>query len=89
MKARRSRSYRRIRIRVPSGETRLFYKKRKPHKAKCSICGDVLKGVFRGNVAEMRNIAKTKKRPERPYGGALCSSCMRKAIVEKVRSELK
>jgi large subunit ribosomal protein L34e len=37
----------------------------------------------------MRKLAKTKKRPERPYGGNLCSECMRevfrKQVVEKFK----
>ncbi len=89
MKTQRSRSRRRIKVRVPGGETRLVYKKRKPDKAHCNMCGDVLKGVPRELPAKMRNLAKTKKRPQRPYGGMLCSRCMRKMIIIKARSGLK
>jgi len=31
------------------------------------------------------NMAKTKKRPERPYGGVLCTRCMRKTMIGKAR----
>ena len=34
----------------------------------------------------MAKLPKTKKRPERPFGGNLCSDCMRKIMKEKARS---
>ena len=86
MKTRRSRSLRRVMVKVPGGTTKLVYKKRKPGKPVCSACGDVLKGTLREVPSRMRHIAKTKKRPQRPYGGLLCSRCMRKLIVSKARS---
>ena len=80
---------RRVKVKVPGGTTRLVYKPRKPSKAQCGNCGDVLKGVPRASANKMKNMTKTKKRPQRPYGGVLCSSCMRKLMTEKARSDLK
>ncbi|MBI2135054.1 50S ribosomal protein L34e [Candidatus Woesearchaeota archaeon] len=82
----RSRSLRRVHIRVPGGKTKLHYRKRKPGKAHCSSCGAVLKGVLRERPNKMSSIPKTKKRPERPYAGSLCSKCMRLLIIGKARS---
>ena len=81
----RSRSLRRVFRRVPGGRTTLHYKNRKPKAAKCSNCGAILKGVLRELPYRMRTLAKTKKRPERPYGGVLCSRCMRQIVIDKVR----
>ncbi len=89
MKTRRSRSLRRIMVKVPGGTTKLVYKRRKPDKPICSVCGDVLKGVLREIPSKMKNIAKTKKRPQRPYGGVLCSECMRKLMISRARGGLK
>jgi len=86
MRTRKSRSLRRIKVKVPGGETRQVYKSRKPKKAKCSMCGAVLKGVPRESATKMKNLTKTKKRPQRPYGGVLCSKCMRKLMIRKARS---
>ena len=61
------------------------YKKRKPEPAKCAICGAELKGVPRERPFKMQTMAKTKKRPERKYGGYLCASCARKKIIEEAR----
>lgn len=83
----KSRTFRRVYVRTPGGRTVLHYKKRKPKAAHCSSCGGVLKGVPRERPYKMRGMPKTMKRPERPYGGVLCSRCMRNVIVEKARIE--
>ena len=57
--------------------------KKKILRAKCAVCGVVLKGVLRETPTKMKNMAKTKKRPSRPFGGVLCSKCSR----EKIKNE--
>ena len=81
----RSRTYRRMNAKLPGGRLVIHYVKRKPAKAKCGNCGDFLKGVPRERPLKMSHMAKTKKRPERPYGGNLCSQCTRELIIEKAR----
>lgn len=81
----RSRSLRRIYRKTPGGRTVLRYEKRKPSKAQCGGCGAVLKGMLRERPYKMRKTVKTKKRPERPYGGVLCSKCLRRKIIEGAR----
>lgn len=81
----RSRSLRKIFTKVPGGGTNVHFKKRKHKAAKCGNCGALLKGVPRELPFKMRSMPKTKKRPERPYGGVLCSRCMRQGIISKVR----
>ena len=89
MKTQKSRSLRRVKVKVPGGTTKLVYKKRKPAKAKCSNCGALLKGVPRATATQMKNMTKTKKRPQRPYGGVLCGGCTRKLIIQKARCNIK
>lgn len=81
----RSRSLRKVFRKVPGGRVSIQYKKRKPKAARCGNCGAVLKGVPRELPYKMRSMAKTKKRSERPFGGILCSRCMRQKIIDKVR----
>jgi len=81
----RSRSLRRLQIKVPGGVTKTHYKRRKPGKAKCGKCGAVLKGVPRERSLKMKKMPRTKKRPERIYGGNLCSKCTKLLIIEKAR----
>jgi len=80
----KSRTFRRVKVKTAT-ETVTQYRKPKPSKAKCAGCGKVLAGVPHQRPYKMQNMPKTLKRPERPYGGVLCSSCMRKQIISEVR----
>ncbi|MFC1741923.1 50S ribosomal protein L34e [Nanoarchaeota archaeon] len=82
----RSRTLRRVFRRTPGSKTTLQYRTRKPAKAKCGQCGAELAGVPRERPYKMSRLPKTKKRPERPYGGMLCSACSRRKIVAEART---
>ncbi len=80
----RSRSLKRIKVRVPGGESRIHYKERAPSKAKCAGCKAELKGTPNKRVPLMKKLSKTEKRPERPFGGYYCSKCMREHLRKKL-----
>ena len=82
---RRSRSLRRVYKKLPGGRLTIHYRKRKPKNAKCANCDRLLAGVPRERPHIMRNLPKTKKRPERLFGGKLCTVCSRLAIKEFAR----
>jgi len=63
----------------------MHFHRRMPGKAQCSGCGDNLKGVPRNIPSKIHNTSKSKKRPERPFGGMLCSRCSRQKIKEDIR----
>ena len=88
MKSERSRKKRIVKVKTPGGKTKIVYKRRKPSAAKCSGCRVVLKGVLKDLPYKVGKLSKTQRRPERPYGGVLCSKCMRKKILEKVRKNV-
>jgi len=73
----KSRTYRRVHVRTPGGRTVLHMKRRAPEKPHCANCKLVLHGTVRALPFEIRKLSKTERRPERPYGGVLCSSCSR------------
>ena len=83
----RSRTFRRIYTKLPGNKVVIHYKRRMPKKAHCGSCGSELKAVPRALTYKMMNMPKSYKRPERPYGGNLCSRCMRNLFVEKARSK--
>ena len=85
----RTRSLRRIKKSLPGGRLVIRYEKRKPKKAHCAKCHKQLHGIPRERAVEMRKLPKSQRRPERPYGGMLCSSCSRKLIIEKTKNLLK
>ena len=80
----RSRSFRRVPRKLPGGKVIIQYKKRNPKNAQCSECKSLLKAVPRLLPLRMKNLAKTMKRPQRPYGGVLCSRCKRNKILESI-----
>ncbi len=82
----RTHSYRKVYRRTPGGRAVIHYEYRKPGIAKCAICGKPLNGVPRARPVELRNMAKTMKRPERPYGGYLCHRCLARLLKEAIRT---
>ncbi len=81
----KSRSYRRKTVRTPGGKLKVQYTRKKPGKAQCGQCGRALAGVPRVKQTKMKKIPKSSRRPERPYGGVLCSICTKKEIIKKAR----
>ena len=81
----RSRSFRRVYVRTPGGKNVIHYKARKPSRPHCASCGTAIHGVKAMLSRAMHSVPKTEKRPERPYGGHLCSACMRRTIIEQTR----
>ncbi|MBM4240109.1 MAG: 50S ribosomal protein L34e [Euryarchaeota archaeon] len=83
----RSRSYKRTFKKTPGGKTVLHYKKKKPSKHVCVHCRKPLHAVARGRPYQIKKLSKSKKRPNRPYGGYLCPECTRKVFKKEARSE--
>ena len=81
----RNRSFRKVQVKLASKST-VHYRKRNPAHAQCGSCGKELQGVPRARIVDLQRMPKTKKRPERPYGGVLCSPCMRKVMIAKARA---
>jgi large subunit ribosomal protein L34e len=76
----KSRTFRRVATKLPGGSTTTRYLRRKPNPAHCARCGTQLHGIPRGNPADIAKLSKTQKRPERMYGGVLCSRCLKDTI---------
>ena len=81
----RSRSLRRVKVKTKKGNT-IHYKRRKGGKAKCANCRNPLSGTVHKKPIELSRIAKSKKRPERPFGGVLCAKCTTELIKERARN---
>ncbi|MBT4539824.1 50S ribosomal protein L34e [Candidatus Woesearchaeota archaeon] len=76
--------FRKVSVRTPGGKTVVHFRERNVSKAVCGTCKKPLAGVPRLRSGE--NLPKSQKRPERPYGGTLCSACTRQLIKEQARS---
>ena len=77
----RSHSMARKQRTTPGHQSTIIYRRRKPSRAKCALCGAVLGGVPAKRPAKLRRIAKVSKRPERAYGGRVCHRCLKNSIV--------
>ncbi|MBS3165423.1 50S ribosomal protein L34e [Candidatus Woesearchaeota archaeon] len=82
----RSTSVRKVHRRVPGSRTVLRYERRKPSRAKCGKCSQPLPGIPRERPYRVHGLAHTQKRPSRPFGGTLCSECMRQEMRRRARS---
>jgi large subunit ribosomal protein L34e len=82
----RSRTLRRIKKTTPGGKTKKYYYDRKPGLPRCAECGIELKGIPRMSRCEAMNAPKSAKRPQRPYGGFLCSACTRLKLKNAARA---
>ncbi|MGE0793265.1 MAG: 50S ribosomal protein L34e [Candidatus Woesearchaeota archaeon] len=83
----KSRTFRRIFKKLPGGSTVLRYFERKPKVAHCGRCGAELHGIPRMRASEMSKLSKTQRRPERPFGGVLCSKCLKDVLKYEAREE--
>ncbi len=83
----KSHTLRKVFVKTPGGRTTVQYKRRKPQHTRCS-CGTKLLGVPRDIPGRIKKLSKSEKKPSRPYGGNLCSSCMRKQIKAKIEASL-
>jgi large subunit ribosomal protein L34e len=80
----KSRTFRRVYRKAPGGRTVLHYVLRKPGKPICGKCGQVLIGIAANRTTKFRNGPKNRRTVSRPYGGNLCSKCMRETIKLKI-----
>jgi large subunit ribosomal protein L34e len=85
----KSKTLRKVFRKAPGGRVVTHYKKKKPKKAHCAKCGLDLKGVPRERPNKMKGLSKTEKRPQRPFGGVLCSACTRKELINRARNASK
>lgn len=85
----KSRTLRRVFVKttLKKGHENIHYRRRKPARARCAHCHKQLAGVPRELPLRMKNLPASKKRPERPYGGNLCSRCLRELLQQQARAE--
>lgn len=76
---------RKVFVKLPGSKVKIVKKKPNPGVAKCGNCGKVLHGIPRLKKAKFRNLPKSKKRPNRSYGGNLCSGCSKELMKGSLR----
>lgn len=79
----KSRTFARKQYTSPGGVRRVRYTKKNNDSSICGMCGVKLLGV----PVNSDKLSKSQKRPERPYGGVLCSPCSREFLKKKIIAE--
>ena len=83
----RSRSKARKIVKTPGKRTNIHYIRRRNSTDKCAICKKELHGMTSRNPKKRRKTAKSKRSPNRMYGGYLCPSCLKSNLIQQIRSE--
>jgi large subunit ribosomal protein L34e len=81
----KSKTMRKVFVRIPSGVSVVRYKLRKPSRATCPMTGEKLQAVPNLRPNDLNQLPKTKKRPQRAFGGVLSSRAARRVIMSKAR----
>ncbi|MFB0560779.1 MAG: 50S ribosomal protein L34e [Candidatus Lokiarchaeia archaeon] len=74
---------RRKKVRTPGRRLVTHYSRRKAGKPICASCGAPLPGCWSERTSNAKS--KTQRRPERPYGGYLCSRCLKSFYKSSIR----
>ncbi len=67
---------------TPGGRKVTHHRRKSSKAAKCAECGQALLGVPRSRTSKL---TRSKRVPNRPFGGNLCSKCTRLALKKKIR----
>ena len=82
----RTRSQKRLRVKLSSGKNRIHYRAGNISPLLCTLCNQPLAGMPHQAQKEMRKLNRSQKRIWRPYGGRICHNCLKSALKQAVRS---
>ena len=74
----------RVKKKVAKG-VKIVKRRRKPKQARCALCKKPLHGVPRLVPSRLRKLSLSERRPNRPFGGYVCSRCQREIFKSKAR----
>ncbi|MCP4760594.1 MAG: 50S ribosomal protein L34e [archaeon] len=77
----RSHSMARKKRTTPGNRQTIIYRRRRPSRAVCGLCGAILGGVPAERNTKMGRIPHVSRRPERQYGGRVCPNCLKKELL--------
>jgi large subunit ribosomal protein L34e len=82
----RTKTKKRIRVRVPGGHRNTHFRKEKVNPACCRRCGRVLSGFSCSAPSKISKLSSSEKKVERVYGGQLCPDCLQYLLKREVRN---
>merc|ERR1711872_21276 len=72
---------RRVISKTPGGKLVYIHPKKLGSVTKCGNCKDKLRGIKAARPRELSRFSLRLKKTTRPYGGSLCSKCVRERVV--------
>jgi large subunit ribosomal protein L34e len=85
----RTRSRRRKTLNLPSGGgLTTHYKRAKVKAPNCTQCGRTIFGLPIKAPSKLARLSKSKKRPQRMFGGQLCHKCLQESLKRAARSTI-
>jgi len=72
--------------RTVTGKNVIVYRKGRIAAAVCSNCGRELHGIPRLTKLQLGKLSKSEKRPNRKFGGYLCSKCTKEFLRNAARN---
>ena len=85
----RSKSRRKVYRKSPGTHSIVHLQKKNPKGFHCGKTGDYLNGIPRMRVGKFNRLSKSKKRPNRPYGGTYSHKVVRLAVEKAVWASTK
>lgn len=85
----KNRTFKRVRVSLPGGGSKIQYRRARNGAPQCADCGGVLKGTARGSPSQIMKLSKSERRPDRLFGGVLCSACSKERIILRAREMAK
>ena len=80
----KSRSFRKTFKKSPSGISKFHYRRKNPKGSFCGITGAKLNGIPKLRPGKFNNLSKTKKRPNRKYGGTFSHSVVKQRLENSI-----
>lgn len=81
----KSHSLRRTKYITPGARLKTHYTRKPSRRSKCKVCKGVLNASRKLTRVKLSSLSKTERRAERPFGGQICSRCLRAGIARAVR----
>jgi len=75
----------RVRKKTVTGRNVFVYSKERVSGAVCNNCGRELHGIPKVTKSMLAKLSKTKKRPNRKFGGYYCAACTRELFRDFAR----
>lgn len=70
-------------VKTPGGTTKQRFDKPRKGIVRCGLCKEKLKGA--SYQSENMKKSKTQKRPDAPFGGALCAGCRENILKQAIQ----